>query len=56
MSNNYFAALTVYLEPEIYSVLRGNGPHAEVEETLQLICKSGPVSVVLVNKPKDQTT
>jgi len=53
MSNNYFAALTVYLEPEVYSVLRGNGSHAEVEETLQLICQSGPVSVVLVNKPKD---
>lgn len=53
MSNNYFAALTVYLEPGVYSVLRGKDSHTEVEETLQLLCKSGPVSVVLVNKPKD---
>ena len=54
MSNNYSAALTFYLTPDLYFALRGCNSHAEVEETLQLICMSGRVSVVLVATRRNQ--
>lgn len=46
MSNNYAHALKILLREDRYTEMIKGTTHNELENTLQEICKSGPVTVV----------
>jgi hypothetical protein len=46
MSNNYAHALKIWLREDRYTEMIKGTTHNELENTLQEICKSGPVTVV----------